>query len=158
MQFALAVAEESGGAFDPTVGLDMEMRGFNREHRTHRIVRTAITALDTVSYRDVRLDPDRRTVTLLRPLMLDLGAVANGLAIDMAARELARFTNFAIDAGGDLFVGGCRPDGAPWTVGIRHPRRDRALIDAVRVSNCAVCTSGDYERRGAGTDGRHHIR
>src|SRR6185295_12729118 len=34
VQFALMVAEESGGAFDPTVGHQMESRGFNREHRT----------------------------------------------------------------------------------------------------------------------------
>ena len=32
--------EDSGGAFDPTVGAAMEARGFNREHRTGRIVRT----------------------------------------------------------------------------------------------------------------------
>ena len=35
VQFALTVAEETGGAFDPTVGHRMEARGFNREHR-HR--------------------------------------------------------------------------------------------------------------------------
>jgi len=157
VRFAIAVAEESGGAFDPTVGASMEARGFNREYRTGRVVHTGIAALEAISYREVRLDPERRTITLLRPLMLDLGAVAKGLAIDMAARELESFTGFAIDAGGDLFLGGRRVDGAPWTVGIRHPRRDRELIDAVRVSNCAVCTSGDYERRGAGGGGHHII-
>ncbi len=77
-----------------------------------------------VSYRDVRLDPDRKTITLLRPLILDLGAVAKGLAIDLAARELRPFENFAIDAGGDLYLGGCNPSGEPWSVGIRHPRRE----------------------------------
>jgi len=155
VQFAIAVAEESDGAFDPTVGAGMEARGFNREYRTSRVIHTGIAARGA-NYRDVRLDPKRRTITLLRPLMLDLGAVAKGLAIDIAARELASFAGFAIDAGGDVFLGGCRPDGAPWTVGIRHPRDGRELIDAVRVSNCAVCTSGDYERRGAGGV-RHHI-
>ena len=44
VQFALMVAEESGGAFDPTVGHRMEARGFNREHRTGEIVRTAMHA------------------------------------------------------------------------------------------------------------------
>ena len=34
VRFALMVAEESGGAFDPTVGHRMEARGFNREYRT----------------------------------------------------------------------------------------------------------------------------
>lgn len=149
VQFALKVAEETGGAFDPTVGHRMQARGFNREHRTGAVVRTSIEAADEVSYRDVRVDPERRTVTLLRPLILDLGAVAKGLAIDMAARELEPFTNFSIDAGGDLYLGGSNAMGEVWQVGIRHPRRENELIDTLRVSNQAVCTSGDYER------GRH---
>ncbi len=147
VRFALMVAEESGGAFDPTVGHRMEARGFNREHRTGDIVRTAIAIADDVSYRDVELDPDRQTIRLLRPLALDLGAVAKGLAVDTAARELEPFQDFAIDAGGDLYLGGSNPQGAPWTVGIRHPRQDRALIESLSVSNQAVCTSGDYERK-----------
>ena len=42
VRFAVAVAEESGGAFDPTIGHSMETRGFNREYRTGRIVQTAL--------------------------------------------------------------------------------------------------------------------
>ena len=147
VQFAVAVAEESGGAFDPTIGYSMEARGFNREYRTGNIVQTALEQGQPASYRDVRLNPDRKTITLLRPLILDLGAVAKGLAIDMAARELKTFEDYAIDAGGDLYVAGRGPDGAPWSIGIRHPRRDDQLIDSLQVSNLAVCTSGDYERK-----------
>jgi thiamine biosynthesis lipoprotein len=148
VRFALLVAEESGGAFDPTIGHRMETRGFNVEHRTRKPVHSGISPERDVNYRDVQLDPERKTITLLRPLILDLGAVAKGLAVDMAARELAPFGDFAIDAGGDLYLGGCNPQGAPWSVGIRHPRRDGELIDTLRVSNQAVCTSGDYEREG----------
>ena len=151
VQFALMVAEESGGAFDPTVGHRMEARGFNREHRSGEIVCTAVPPDDDTSYRDVQLDPDRKTILLHRPLTLDLGAVAKGLAVDTAARELEPFRDFAIDAGGDLYLGGLNPQGAPWSVGIRHPRpvheQHQELIDSLRVSNQAVCTSGDYERR-----------
>jgi FAD:protein FMN transferase len=154
VQFALMLAEESGGAFDPTVGHKMAARGFDREYRTGEIVHVETAPQDDVSFRDVRLDPEARTITLLRPLTLDLGAVAKGLAVDAAARELTPFEDFAIDAGGDLYMGGLNPQGEPWRVGIRHPRREGELIDALRVSNQAVCTSGDYERkRGAG----HHI-
>ena len=124
VQFALKVAEESGGAFDPT----------------------AITPHPGVSYRDVRVDPEHKTITLLCPLLLDLGAVVKGLAVDAAARELAPLTDFAIDAGGDLYLSGCNPKGAPWTVGIPHPRIDGELIDTLHVTNKAVCTSGTYER------------
>lgn len=157
VQFALAVAEESGGAFDPTVGCAMESRGFNREYRTGRIIRTDLKPNGAVSYKDVRLDRERKTITLLQPLILDLGAVAKGLAIDLAARKLRPFENFAIDAGGDLYLGGCNPSGEAWSVGIRHPRRENELIDSVRVSNRAVCTSGDYERRSSAEHQGHHI-
>jgi len=51
-------------------------------------------------------------------------------------------------------VAGLNPNGHPWTIGIRHPRRDREFIESLAVTNVAVCTSGDYERV---TAGRHHI-
>jgi thiamine biosynthesis lipoprotein len=161
VRFALRLAEESGGAFDPTVGHRMERRGFDREHRTGAIVRTAIVNDDDVGYRHVQLDPDGRTIMLRRPLTLDLGGVAKGLAVDAAARELEPFRDFAIDAGGDLYLGGSNSQGEAWRVGIRHPRRDDELIDSLRVSNRGVCTSGDYERRSTSGDSKnrpaHHI-
>jgi thiamine biosynthesis lipoprotein len=156
VEFALIVAEDTGGAFDPTVGRDMEARGFNRDYRDGRIVHTDLPA-HTVSYRNVKLDPEQKTITLIRPLLLDLGAVAKGLAIDLAARELADFRNYAIDAGGDLFMAGHNGAGQPWSVGIRHPRRDSEIIERVRVSDAAVCTSGDYERRSPDAGSGHHI-
>lgn len=154
VRFALAVAEETAGAFDPTVGHAMQVRGFNREHRTGAEVTIEVDQPDDVSFRDVVCDAEAKTITLKRPLVLDLGAVAKGLAIDMAAKELMPYRDFAIDAGGDLYLGGRNPDGEAWSVGIRHPRHDGQLIDVLRVSDKAVCTSGDYERRASG---HHHI-
>jgi thiamine biosynthesis lipoprotein len=157
VRFAVAVAEETGGAFDPAVGHVMERRGFNHEYRTGRMIQTSLDGNDSVSYRDIRLDPDRKTITLLRPLIIDLGAVAKGMAIDLAACELQPFKNFAIDAGGDLYLGGCNPSGKPWSIGIRHPRQNNELIDSLSVSDRAVCSSGDYERPSPAADGGHHI-
>jgi len=157
IQFALAVAEDTNGAFDPTIGSLMEARGFNREHRTGQIVHTGIEPGRKVSYRDVELDPVANTVLLRQPLVLDLGAVAKGLAIDLAARELRPLEHFAINAGGDLFVAGNNPDDELWSIGIRHPRRDGEFFESFRTTNQAVCTSGDYERRGADDDAVHHI-
>lgn len=145
VRFALLVADETGGAFDPTVGHRMAARGFNREHRTGETVSCG-GAEAGASYRDVLIDESARTVTLQRRLTLDLGAVAKGLAVDAAARELASFRDFCINAGGDVYAGGVNEAGEAWRVGIRHPRRDGELIECLRVSNQAVCTSGDYER------------
>lgn len=148
LQFACALAEETDGAFDPAVGRAMERAGFDRHYVTGAPVAHAGAANDA-SFRDIEVDAATRTITLHRPLVIDLGAVAKGLAIDLAAQALAPFEHFAIDAGGDLYLGGLNHEHAPWTVGIRHPRQDGAIIESIAVSNAAVCTSGDYER------GRH---
>lgn len=152
--FALAVAEETDGAFDPTVGHRMAARGFDKDYRTGERADVAVEASADATYRDVTVDVENRTITLHRPLLLDLGAVAKGLAIDMAAKELAPLENFAIDAGGDLYFAGHNRNDEPWTAGIRHPRNEGAVIETLRISNSALCTSGDYERR---TDAGHHI-
>jgi thiamine biosynthesis lipoprotein len=157
IEFALKVAEETGGAFDPTVGGRMERRGFKREFRSGQSMGSAHVLDVEGSYRDIHLDPAERTVTLGQALVLDLGAVAKGLAVDLAAQELRRLTNFSIDAGGDLYLGGRNPSGRPWSVGIRHPREAAQVIDRIRVSDAAVCTSGDYERRCPDGGPGHHI-
>ena len=157
VQFALAVAAETGGAFDPTVGHSMEAHGFDREYMTGRAMPTAVAARGEVSFRDVELDTKAQTITLKQPLVLDLGAVAKGLAADAAARELSTFRNFAVDAGGDLYLGGRNAEGEPWSIGIPHPRKYRELIETIQVSDRAVCTSGDYERRSPTDDASHHI-
>jgi thiamine biosynthesis lipoprotein len=156
VQFALAVAELSAGAFDPTVGQTLEARGFNRHYVTGTRVSTALPD-DGVPpcYTDVLLDDRRQTITLLRPLILDLGAVVKGLAIDLAAKELAPLGHFSIDAGGDLYVAGHNEAGDAWRVGVRHPRQQEAVAALLRVSDMAVCTSGDYERPAPA--GGHHI-
>jgi thiamine biosynthesis lipoprotein len=154
-EVALAVAADSDGAFDPTVGRRMAQRGFNTNYRTGQVIASAQDARESVSFRDVRLDARRRAITLRQPLVLDLGAVAKGLAIDLAARELSGFANYAIDAGGDLFLAGRNPHDQPWRVGIRHPRDRQRLLGSIRITDRAVCTSGDYER--TAPDGGHHI-
>jgi thiamine biosynthesis lipoprotein len=134
----------------------MEAHGFDRDYTSGQSTRSATAAPDHVSYRDVRVDAAAQTITLQQPLLLDLGAVAKGMAADAAARELRPFEDFAIDAGGDLYLGGHNAEGNAWTIGIPHPRKPGALIETVTVSDRAVCTSGDYERRTAGDEG-HHI-
>jgi len=160
-QFALAVAEETDGAFDPTLGSLLESSGFNHEHRSGWPVRIAPPSNGDTTFRDMEVDAEARTITLKRPLLFDLGAVAKGLAIDMAVKQLSDdgHESFTVDAGGDLYLAGSNAAGEPWSVGIRHPRREGEILEELRVSNAAVCTSGDYERRAPSDGGgiEHHI-
>ena len=152
VRFALAVAQLSKGAFDPTVGAQQQRRGLTRNYISGQEV---TAAAEPASWRDVRLNLRQRTITLRRPLLLDLGAVVKGLAIDLAARDLASLERFAVEAGGDLFAGGAAEGAEPWRIGVQHPLRD-GLLGSVAVWNQAICTSGGYERP-LDTDGEHHL-
>ena len=81
--FALSLAEQTDGAFDPTVGARLEQMGFDTNYKTGQRVHSA-TAVDRVSYRDVLIDRRAGTILLRQPLVLDLNAVVKGLAIDLA--------------------------------------------------------------------------
>jgi len=159
-RFALAVAEESGGAFDPTIGHTLAAAGFDREYRGGRTIE--MPALDEPSdYRDIHLDEHEKTIMLERPLSLDLGGVAKGVWVDLAARELraSGYENFVIDAGGDLYVAGHNANDEPWSIGIRHPRVENEIIEMLRLSDVGICTSGDYERLAseASSGVAHHL-
>jgi thiamine biosynthesis lipoprotein len=153
LRFALEVAAETGGAFDPTVGDALVRSGFATNYRTGRAVEAQSGS--PVSFRDVVLAPASLEVTLLRPLTLDLGAVAKGLAIDLSGRELAGLPGFVIDAGGDILASGVDASGEPWVLGVRHPLVDAGLIENLRPAGMALCTSGNYER--PGSNGGHII-
>ncbi|MDO8689556.1 MAG: FAD:protein FMN transferase [Dehalococcoidia bacterium] len=157
IEFALAVARASNGAFDPTIGHSMEKSGFDRNYRTEQRTASRIDSPAQCSYRDVILDPKNSTVALLRPMVLDLGAVAKGFATDLAAAEISCFKDYSIDAGGDVLVRGRNSEGAPWRIGIAHPRCPDELLCTLHVSDAAVCTSGDYERPRPDGNVGHHI-
>lgn len=101
---------------------------------------------------DLILDPDAMTVYYADPLLrLDLGAVAKGFAAGKVAEKVAEIVPvFSINAGGNIVLGKKYNDGG-WKIGIQHP--DAALftdenqyICTLQAENCAVVTSGDYQR------------
>jgi thiamine biosynthesis lipoprotein len=153
--FAIDLARQTSGAFDPTIGAHIEQLGFNTNYRTGEVVQTSVDAGST-SYRQVVLDRERRTILLRRPVVLDLNAVAKGLAIDLAARELDEYPDAYVEAGGDLYVRGHNLAGEGWRIGIQHPRAEDLLVETLQLSDTAVCTSGDYERLGHIVDARSH--
>ncbi len=157
LRFALAVAHHSAGAFDPAIGERMVAAGFDRDYRTGEATAARVPAAHDATWRDVVLDEEHQTVRLERPVVLDLGAVAKGLAVDVAARVLAPCRDFVVDAGGDLYLGGRNAQGEGWRVGIRHPRDPDAIIESIAVSDGAVCTSGDYERLSPLSRAGHHL-
>jgi thiamine biosynthesis lipoprotein len=107
----------------------------------------------------ISFTPETRRVMLMEAGMsLDLGGVAKGYATDLAAEALrARGIRHAlINAGGNVYALGSKPDGTPWRVGIRDPRRAGEIIGVVEAVDEAVVSSGDYERYFEADGARYH--
>jgi len=112
-----------------------------------------------VDYRTVQLDPANLAVQLPKDHKIGLGGIAKGYIVDRAASVLkqANVRDFLVQAGGDLFGSGKKPDGLPWVSGIQDPRgpadRSFATID---LSDSTFSTSGDYERAFVKNGRRYH--
>ncbi|MBI4872076.1 MAG: FAD:protein FMN transferase, partial [Candidatus Riflebacteria bacterium] len=79
---------------------------------------------------------------------VDLGGIAKGYAVDLAARVLreADISSFQVDLGGNLCVGK-PPRGKPaWRIGIKDPTAPSRVFAVLALSDEAVATSGGYER------------
>lgn len=158
LEFALEVAKYTDGRFDPTVGRAMEEAGFDQHYLTGETIHSSWSS-ETGSWQDIILNASSRSVTLEKALVLDLGAVAKGLAVDLAAESLRafHFQGFSINAGGDVYASGRDEYGEPWLVGIQHPTKKNEQIACLRLTDCAVCTSGSYERHSPLRPGTFHI-
>ena len=153
LRIALATSELTKGVFDPTVGRALERQGFDRHYATGERVSTPAADVQGISYRDIQLFEETASVRLAGPMALDLGAVAKGLAVDLACRELQSWEGYAIDAGGDCYVYGIDPRGLPWTVVIEDPTHgDYLAMPKVALSGQAVCSSGNYRHRRRGAN------
>jgi thiamine biosynthesis lipoprotein len=150
LEHAVAASRASGGAFDITVGVYQGLWKFDEDRDGTIPSPEAVAArVKLVGWRHIALDRRARTVRLTRPGMrITLGGIAKGYGVDRAVAILHRegFTNFIIQAGGDLFASGRKGDRA-WRVGIRDPRGDRATPFALtEIEDMTFSTSGDYER------------
>ncbi len=146
---AKRVNKVSGGAFDPTLGPAIRAWGFGKGHEA-----TADTA---------RLDSLRQFVGFDKwnvaggqvsksdpRVELNLSGIAKGYGCDAVADMFLRngVTDFMVEIGGEIRVGGMNPDGARWTIAIDKPIVSDSVIHeyltTVSITGCGLATSGDY--------------
>lgn len=146
---ALDLAEMSEGAFDPTWAALKGLWDFQADPPQVPAPEIIKARLKKVGWRKVKLDAEAKTIFLTEPGMaLGLGGIAKGYGIDQAAKVLKShgIERFIVDGGGDLYVSGVKPSGAPWKLGVQGPRSAGKLIATLAVTDAAMVTSGDYER------------
>ena len=141
------LSELSQGAFDPTIGPLMRCWGFLRGGGNTPDSEALALARESVGMRWVELDADRSSVRFARPgMMLDLGAVGKGYALDVAVMRLreAGVANALIHGGtSSVFGFGVQEDGTPWKVAIES-RSPKSLSDGAGETRLlAVATLQD---------------
>jgi FAD:protein FMN transferase len=161
---AIHAAERSGGLVDPTLIGALEAVGYGESRRNAEPAplpdalraapprrpaassQAALWRTLSVAGREIRRPPGVR---------LDLGGSAKGFAADRAAASLTGQSTFAVDAGGDLVIGGT--SGIPRRITIAHPLGDRSALEFGLAAG-AVATSGIGTRIWAtGSGFAHHL-
>jgi thiamine biosynthesis lipoprotein len=81
-------------------------------------------------------------------MAVDLGGIAKGFAIDLAAEAMkgAGAQAALVDIGGDIRVVGRPGAGESWRILVRDPRGEGQPPIVLKLSDAAVATSGDYAR------------
>jgi len=158
--FALSLAAESGGAYDPAAGRLVDLWGFGPRdpHAPRRAAPPSAAEIDKAralsGWQRLAFDPSRRRLRQPGGLHLDLSSIAKGFAVDRVARHLRRagVASALVEIGGELRGFGVKPDGTPWWVALEQPPGAAAarptMVAPTMVALCdlSVATSGDYRR------------
>ncbi|WP_437936918.1 FAD:protein FMN transferase [Sorangium sp. So ce341] len=159
---SLWISERSGGVFDVTFEAMHGLWKFDEDIDDNVPQRDDVErARALIDYKQIRIDRAQRTVMLARPGMrMSLGGIAKGYAVDAAARVLRGegLTSFFVQAGGDLYIAGKKPDGSRWRAGVRDPRGKGPsdYFAMIEVEDRAFSTAGDYERSFIKEGRRYH--
>lgn len=145
---SLEMARLTNGGFNIAIGPAVEAWSVTeREHIPNDSELDAIRPLVDLS--QIQMDEVRRTVFLARSGMrMDVGGIGKGYAADRAAQVMQQAGALAgvVALSGDIVTFGQLPDGAKFPFGIRHPRKDGALLAVIELQDEAISTAGDYER------------
>ena len=124
---AARLTAASAGAFDITIGPLMRCWGFLNGLGTLPDTASLAAARECVGMQWVELNESARSVRFTRPgLMIDLGAIGKGYAIDLAVSRLreAGVTSALIHGGTSTVFGiGHPPEAEAWQVAVELPSR-----------------------------------
>ena len=151
LDYALALAEDTGGAYDPTVGPLVDLWGFGPAGMRVDLPREndIETARARCGHRKLTLDRKARCVLQPGGVSLDLCGIAKGYAVDCVASLLHEqgHRDYLVEIGGELRGEGQKPDGSPWWVALEAPRGLNDTVETiVALQGLGVATSGDYRR------------
>jgi FAD:protein FMN transferase len=150
IQLCLRLSEDTGGAFDITVGPLMKAWGFFRGQGRVPSSQEIHDVLKHVGYGHVHLDAARHTIHFDEAgIELDLGAKAKGYAVDRAVEILKEngILSALVSAGtSSIYALGAPPGEKGWKISLRDPFDQNKAAEVAYLKNFSLSTSGNYER------------
>lgn len=147
---SLTISEQSGGAFDITVGPLVNLWGFGPAGMIDEPPADDEIAalLETTGFEMLHADCSRPAVRKdVADLMIDMSAIGKGYAADRVAALLVSlgYDSFLVEVGGELSIRGFNSRGEPWAIGVEAPLPgSRKPHTVLHLTDTAMATSGDY--------------
>lgn len=146
LKTAEKIKKETDGAFDVNIAPVMRIWGFYSHEfseKNHRVptpseIEEALLTASSGEYKD-------------------LGGIAKGYCADRVVKLLKEenVKSAVLSLGGNVALIGSKPDGSPFTVGIKSPF-DESLYATVKAEDTMIVTSGDYVRYFEENGKRYH--
>lgn len=165
LEKCLDVWQQSQGTFDITMGpvvslWDIDGWAAGEREGTFTLPEEELLrdALEHCGSEKLQMDQGR--LYLPEGMMLDLGAVGKGIALDRILEYMEKnnkITGAIISVGGSVLTYGEKPEGSVWKVGIANPAKPSEGIGVLALEGqWCISTSGDYERYVEADGVRYH--
>ena len=136
---------QTEGAFDVTATPLCDVWGFLRRQGTVPDENARLAALARVGSDKISWDDANASLTLPEGMVISLGSIGKGYALDRAADVLEDFgiENFLLHGGSSsVITRGARRGRSDWLVGLHHPLRPGERLMEIPLANRALGTSG----------------
>ena len=144
---ALKVYQQSGGAFDVTVGPLVNLWGFGPDKKPNKVPSAELIEQTKQKIGSQYLSIEGNQLVKAKPdLYVDLSSIAKGYGVDVIAEFLTKqgITNYLVDIGGELRASGTKLNKAPWTLAVERPEFGQNVQRLLHIGDNAIATSGDY--------------
>jgi thiamine biosynthesis lipoprotein len=147
LRFYDELHDATDGAVNPLIGRTLADLGYDADYRLTPIERPA----DVPYWSSIEFKGP--AVHTTEPVLIDVGAAGKGLLVDLVSSILrGHFTQFTVNASGDLFHNGT----SPIRIALEHPRDPELAIGVAELEpELALCASATNRR--AWGEGLHHV-
>lgn len=157
LKTARHLSAETGGVFD--ISIQPLWTAYQAASAKGRLPseREIQQAKNKVDWKQISVS--QKEIRLLKPGMsITLNGIAQGYAADVVGCALrAHDISCALIDCGEINTVGRPPNKSSWKIGIKHPRRNNAILELASLEGRCLATSGDYETHFTDNYEHHHL-